>query len=237
MRISEVTSSPSNTGRGNYELWYGNELYDMYASPRFFDSYQEAVKWFTKYSIEWAVQNGYEAGNFRVRHSSDAYQDSTEYYKNLPTPTKQKNNSLSNPEYYQECKEYWADYYGDDRRGTIELHGYIGDVDHLIEKGGYVYRVVFLEKFEDLNKTQLGSHWTVDHDVLEEYIESVAGRSHSKNKDVYVELVAHVPPNNIENLGVDVRGNPEEKEVNIINPKICKYTAQIIGTDKIIPLN
>jgi hypothetical protein len=54
---------------------------------------------------------------------------------------------------------------------------------------------------------------------------------------MYVLLTAETPSNNIDNLSVDVRGNPEEKEVNIINPRACKFTAQIIGTDKVIPLN
>ena len=100
-----------------------------------------------------------------------------------------------------------------------------------------LYRIVFLQKFEDLNRTDLGSHWTVDRDVIDDYIEGVEGRTHSEGKEVYVLLTATTPPNNIDNLSVDVRGNPEEKEVNIINPRACKYTAQILGTKEVIALN
>lgn len=87
-----------------------------------------------------------------------------------------------------------------------------------------------------MNREDLGSHWTTDRDVIDNYIEGT-GRYYSEGKDMYVLLTAKTPPNNIDNLSVDVRGNPEEKEVNIINPRACKFTAQIIGTKETIALN
>ena len=234
MRLSEIETPPSKTGPGYYELFRNGKPADIHENPKFFSSYDEAKAWYTKYRIAWAIENkGAKLEDFTIKRDADTL----DYFKNIQTPTTNKHNRLSDPKYWEDAKEFWSGYYGDSRRGVQELLNYSNEVDYLVEKGGSIYRIVFLEKFEDLNRTDLGSHWTVDHDVISDYIEGVEGRHHSKGKDVYVELTCRTPPNNIDNLSVDVRGNPEEKEVNIINPRACKFTARIIGTDKIIELN
>lgn len=234
MRISEISTPPSKTGPGHYELFYNGKPADIHDSPKFFNSYDEAKEWYTKYRIDYAIKNkGAKLEDFTIIRDADTW----DYYKTLPTPSTNPHNRLSDPKYWEVTKEFWTGYYGDTRRGVYELVNYSNEVDYIVEKGGTIYRIVFLEKFEDLNRTDLGSHWTVDHDVISDYIEGVEGRHHSAGKDVYVELTARTPPNNIDNTSVDVRGNPEEKEVNIINPRLCKFTARIIGTKEVIALN
>lgn len=234
MRISEITTVPSKNGPGYYELFRNGKPADIHDNPKFFKSYDEAKEWYTKYRIDYAIKNnGAKLEDFTIKRDADTW----DYFKTLPTTTTNKHNRLSDPQYWEATKEFWIGYYGDARRGIYELVNYSNEVDAIIADGGTIYRIVFLEKFEDLNRTDLGWHWTVDHDVISDYIEGVEGRHHSAGKDVYVELTCKTPPNNIDNLHVDVRGNPEEKEVNIINPRACKFTARIIGTKEIIALN
>jgi len=234
MRITEIENPPSKTGPGHYELYRNGKIADMHDGAKFFNSYEQAKDWYKKYRIDYAVKN---SGAKAEEYSIVRDEDTRNYFDTMPTPAKQKNNRLIDPEYYKETQKFWTDYYGETRRGTVELHDYSGTVDAIIEHGGTLYRIVFLEKFEDLNREDLGSHWTVDRDVIDDYIEGVEGRTHSAGKSVYVLLKCQTPPNNISNLHVDVRGNPEEKEVNIINPRACKFTAKILGTDKVIALN
>jgi len=234
MRISEIETKPQKTGPGYYELFRNGKPNDMHDNAKFFDSYDEAVDWYKKYRIDYAIKNsGAKPEEFAVVRDSNTW----EYFNTLPSPAKEKNNRLIDPKYFANALKFWTDYYGDSRRGAVEIYDYSNEVDAIIQQGGVLYRIVFLQKFEDLNRTDLGSHWTVDRDVIDDYIEGVEGRTHSEGKDVYVLLTAETPPNNIDNLSVDVRGNPEEKEVNIINPRACKFTAKILGTDKVIPLN
>jgi len=233
MRISEIETTPQKTGPGYYELFRNGKPNDMHDNAKFFDSYDEAKDWYTKYRIDYAIKNsGAKPEEFAVVRDSNTW----EYFKTLPSPAKEKNNRLIDPKYYTEALKFWIDYYGDSRRGAVEIHDYSNEVDAIIQQGGVLYRVVFLQKFEDLNRTDLGAHWTVDRDVIDDYIEGT-GRYYSEGKDMYVLLTAETPPNNIDNLSVDVRGNPEEKEVNIINPRACKYTAQILGSKEVIALN
>ena len=234
MRISEIESKPANTGPGYYELFHNGRPNDLHDNPKFFQSYDEALDWYSKYRIKFRIDNeGAKREEFTIVRDANTW----DYFKTLPTPAKEKNNRLIDPKYYEAAHKFWMEYYGDTRRGTIEIYDYSNEVDAIIKGGGTLYRIVFLQKFEDLNRTELGHHWTVDRDVIDDYIEGVEGRTHSEGKDVYVLLTAETPPNNIENLSVDVRGNPEEKEVNIVNPKICKYTAQILGSSEVIALN
>ena len=235
-KVSEPPK-PATGGPGYYVLFYKDKPHDMYDEPKFFRTYDEAQDWYTKYRIDYSIKNkGTKPEDFSIRLAQDA----ENYYLQLPTPSKNPNNILSDPEYYREALKFWISYWGEgNRKGTLELREYSNDVDTLDSDGGTVYRVVFLRDFSELNREELGWHWTVDYDIAaRDYASGAEGQHHQKGgKNVAVLLTCKTPPNNVTNKTVDVRGNPEEKEVNIINPRICKFTAQVIGTKEVIALN
>ena len=140
--------------------------------------------------------------------------------KELLTESMQSLNKLDDLKYYDECLKSWISYY--DNRGESELEEYKYRVDHLIKNGGKVYRVLFADSPEEITLTDFGHHWTTESYNIDEYLDSLWSNYGAGKKNAYV-VVAIVGPNNITNRGVDVSGNPEEKEVNIINPRQAKY--------------
>lgn len=129
-------------------------------------------------------------------------------------------NVLDDPQYYKKCLDTWTSYY--DNRGESELEEYKYRVDDLIKNGGKVYRVIFADSPEEIRLTDLGHHWTTESYNIDEYLDNLWSNYGSGKKNAYV-VVANVGSNNITNKDVDVSGNPEEKEVNIINPNQAKY--------------
>ena len=133
-------------------------------------------------------------------------------------------NQLDDPKVYQECLDSWRDYYEYEDRALSEIEDYKYVVDRLIQKGGKVYRVIFANSPEEIRMDDLGVHWTIDESNIDAYLDSLWTNYGKGKKNSYV-VVAEVGPNNITNRGVDVAGNPEEKEVNIIRPNEATYQA------------
>lgn len=134
----------------------------------------------------------------------------------------QSYNQLDNDEIYQKCLDSWTDYYDNKEKAHYELDNYKYQVDNLIKNGGKIYRVIFANSPEDIKMSNLGHSWTTDQSNIDDYSDSLWSNYGSGKKNMYV-VVAEVGPNNINNNGVDISGNPEEKEVNIINPNQAKY--------------
>lgn len=140
--------------------------------------------------------------------------------KELLTESAQSLNRLDDPQYYKQCLDAWGSYY--DHRAESELEEYKYRVDHLIKNGGKVYRVLFADSPEEIKLADFGTHWTTESYNIDEYLDNLWTNYGTGKKKAYV-VVAVIGPNNITNRGVDVSGNPEEKEVNIINPGQAKY--------------
>ena len=144
--------------------------------------------------------------------------------KELLNENAQSLNQLDDPKVYQECLDSWRDYYEYEDRTLREIEDYKYVVDRLIQNGGKVYRVIFANSPEEIRMDDLGVHWTIDESNIDAYLDSLWSNYGKGKKNSYV-VVAEVGPNNITNRGVDVAGNPEEKEVNIIRPNEATYQA------------
>ena len=216
MRISEVEDS----GRGFYLPISDRPFtidHSYTKSGEEFDSREEALRFFQT-NPKWKTQ-----------HVIDV--------KKIPTPPPSTNpkNSLSDKKYYDEVLEYWASgVYGDYEKAKQILDNYIWSVDSIYEHGGELHRVIFIDDIAEFNSTDLGKHWTVDPEVIKTYPHTTAasvGGSGKKKHDVLI--TAQVEPHNIENLNVNVLGDWDEFEVNIIDPRRAKYKAQVLGSDRI----
>jgi hypothetical protein len=144
--------------------------------------------------------------------------------KELLKENAQSLNQLDDPKVYQKCLDSWRDYYDYEDRTLREIEDYKYVVDRLIQKGGKVYRVIFANSPEEIRMDDLGVHWTIEESNIDYYIDSLWTHYGNGKKNSYI-IVATVGPNNITNRGVDVAGNPEEKEVNIIRPTEATYEA------------
>ena len=111
----------------------------------------------------------------------------------------------------------FVSFYGDYTEAIWQLNGYISTIDSLHKNGGDVYRLVYTDSIDDINKEDLGLSWTVDVDVIE-LLHSKDWRSMygEGKKEAYV-IKLKTEPKNITVSHVDISGNPEEKEINIIN--------------------
>ena len=124
-----------------------------------------------------------------------------------------KLNKLNDPVEGAETLKAFIAYYETDR-GTENYEYYRDQVNYLNEKGGSIYRLVFADSPDQVRTEKLGNHWTVDQSLMDEYFERFKSY-YAKGSKPYV-IVATVPPNSVSNQDVDVIGNPEEAEVNIV---------------------
>lgn len=122
-------------------------------------------------------------------------------------------NKLHDPKEEEAALEGFQDYFGE-KRGEDEYSDYKWTVDRLIERGGKVYRLVFANSPEEVATDKLGWHWTADPSNIANYERSI-GAYYGRGENPYV-IEAVVPPNSISNESVDIAGNPEEQEVNIV---------------------
>lgn len=110
---------------------------------------------------------------------------------------------------------YWSDYYGSDEKAADELDYYISDLEHKYKHGGSLFRVVFINDESELNLDDLGMSWIMDKWYLDYFIGNHWMYYGKGKKHAYVfEVITE--PNNV-TIPSDLRGNPEEKEVNIID--------------------
>lgn len=125
-------------------------------------------------------------------------------------------NKLDDPKEYARALAGFESYF--DEEGRIELIGYNHAVNKLIKNGGKVYRVIFANSPAEVKqgiKDGLNKHWTWCEAQIFYSIDNLWSNYGSGKDKAYV-LIATVPPNSISNVGVDISGNPEEQEVNIV---------------------
>jgi antitoxin component YwqK of YwqJK toxin-antitoxin module len=131
----------------------------------------------------------------------------------------------------------WVNYYGSDDTANWELESYESEVEDLIENGGNIYRCLFVDDISEVKLNDIGHHWTISRDNVIDVIE-INQQYYGKDKKKTIVIEAYVEPNSITIDGVDVKGNPHEKEVNIIKGKDVKIKQifEYIGR-KFIPIN
>jgi antitoxin component YwqK of YwqJK toxin-antitoxin module len=131
----------------------------------------------------------------------------------------------------------WGNYYGSDDTANWELDSYESEVEDLIENGGNIYRVLFVDNLSKINLKDMGNHWTTSRDNVIDVAE-INQQYYGKNKQKVIVIEGYVEPNSITIEGVDVKGNPHEKEVNIKEGKGVKIKQifEYVGR-KFIPID
>lgn len=115
--------------------------------------------------------------------------------------------------------------FGDANTAKYEADWYIDVLEDLFYKGGEIYRIVFLEKEEDLNADGLGTSWTVDEGCFSRIYQNIIG----ENQGQAYMITAKIPPKfvDVDNSIACFMILPQEAEVNLkCNPsniKITKY--------------
>lgn len=139
-------------------------------------------------------------------------------------------NKLHNKAEYKKALKGFALLHMDDDEGRQHLDHYINTVDSLIQKGGTVYRAVWVLPGTKPNLKEPGQHWTISPESAEEYLDSNAGwgaygdlaNNGQKGKPVAYIISATVGPNSITNKNVLIAEFPEELEVSLVNPSSAK---------------
>jgi antitoxin component YwqK of YwqJK toxin-antitoxin module len=136
-----------------------------------------------------------------------------------------------------EILKSWINYYGSDNTANWELELYESEVEDLIENGGNIYRVLFIDNLSEVNLKDMGNHWTTSRNNVIDVAE-INQQYYGKNKQKVIVIEGYVEPNSITIEGVDIKGNPHEKEVNIINGKDVKIKQifEYVGK-KLIPID
>jgi hypothetical protein len=109
----------------------------------------------------------------------------------------------------------WTDYYGSEEKATDEFNSYISDFNRKFNQGGFVYRIIFVNSIEELNLNDIGQHWTLETYYIDDFIDNL-WMHYGKNKKIAAVIELYTEPNNITPAS-DVVGNPEEKEINLID--------------------
>ena len=91
-------------------------------------------------------------------------------------------------------------------------------VDSLIKNGGSIFRVFFVNDISEIDMDNLGDHWTVGKDFIGDIADNNR-EYYGEGKKLDIVIEAYVEPNSITVDGVDVSGNPHEKEVNVKDGK------------------
>jgi hypothetical protein len=122
---------------------------------------------------------------------------------------------------YWEWPWDWAKDLPDNGTGEYKWEAYLNDIVNLHLKGGYVYRIMFMESIDDIDTTDLGMHWTSSAKNLKDYAENLNMTFNKHNQNSYV-LEARVGPKNIDAKNADLGADPGERELTIKNPKAIK---------------
>jgi len=108
-------------------------------------------------------------------------------------------------------------YYGDFTEDTINNALWtLYDIQQLYDKGGIIYRIIFLNEGEELNEDNLGHHWLPDKGDTDNIVDIWRWRDDMKGTP-YV-ITANTPPKNV-TIADDYFANLEEHEVLVKDPK------------------
>jgi GNAT superfamily N-acetyltransferase len=148
--------------------------------------------------------------------------------------TSQSKNKLDDPAEFEKALKGFEDAYGDPKSALSELNYYKNTVDSLIKKGGSIYRVLFVKSINDINEKNLGNYWTIHSSNIDRYGDNLSDNADEGTQPYVVQ--AKVPPNSISNQGVDISGNPDEEEVNIVaNKDDITYTVHEYSNKRLGP--
>jgi hypothetical protein len=110
----------------------------------------------------------------------------------------------------------WVEYYSSQETGENDYWEYYYAVESLEEKGGKLYRVLFVNDLKEINVKEIGDSWTISKYEVE-IVAETNKMYYGEKKKMSIVVEIETEPHNITIEGVDLIGNPHEKEVNIIN--------------------
>ncbi|NPV12815.1 MAG: hypothetical protein HPY57_13600 [Ignavibacteria bacterium] len=119
-----------------------------------------------------------------------------------------------------------SEFGGDEERAREDFNWFYNILVNL-NKGGYIYRIIFLPDLKYLNKEELGSHWTHDEDKAKDLIRSLKDMIIVDIDDYDIDdyepylITAKIKPNNIDfekSMGSFCK-NYLEEEINVKNQK------------------
>jgi hypothetical protein len=112
-----------------------------------------------------------------------------------------------------------TDIYGDYDKALSEMYEHIMGFEKLDNKGGRLYRLVYVDSVDDINLDDMGKHWTIDYYIIDDLEESGWEEKFGNGKKYPFVLTIDTEPHNVSIDGVDIENCPEEKEVNIVDFK------------------
>ena len=118
-------------------------------------------------------------------------------------------------------------YYGYSDTAKDELDWYISSVDTTFKNGGVIYRGLYANNVDDIKglyplTEDIGQHWTLDYGEAKTLITEILEPHYNEGFNKIFIIEAYTPPKNISITHVDIKGNPEEKEVNVIDFNLLK---------------
>lgn len=144
-------------------------------------------------------------------------------------------NKLDDPKEFANALRGFQQYY-DLEHGASELEYYKSSFDYLNKHGGKIYRVVFANSPEEVRLNDVNEHWTHDSSQIDYYISNLWTYYGKGKKHAFV-IEATVPPMSLSNWGVDLAGNPEEQEVNLVaNQNQVVYKLFVLDRTRLVPV-
>lgn len=115
-------------------------------------------------------------------------------------------------------REKISKHFGEYTDRTIDKALYtLHDIEDLYNKGGYIYRVIWLEKGVKLDVNNLGDHWLSNEGDIDNIVNLFSRRDGLKGEPHYIK--AYTPPKNVI-IPYDYFSNLEENEVLVVNSRI-----------------
>lgn len=109
----------------------------------------------------------------------------------------------------------WSNYYGNQDTAEYKYETFMNEFNMKNLKGGSIFRCIFVDSIEEINKEKIGTHWTLESYYIEDYIDSIK-QYYGRDKKLTIIIEAYTPPNNIK-VCDDLGHHPDEKEINILD--------------------
>ena len=129
------------------------------------------------------------------------------------------------PEKYQEWLKKLTSWFNNSGRAEETLERHLDNIQRLYNEGGILYRLMFLERGETIDKNNLGQHWVADENVLADIRNMLLDTAKAeKDPDYEYTITIKIPPKNINihDSISDFLENPNEEEIYLNNTRNAK---------------
>ena len=125
----------------------------------------------------------------------------------------------------------YLSYYESFTESLWQLSDHLGTANIIWARGGELFRLIYANSEEEINKENLGNHWTISDYEIEGFRDRDWKGMYGGDKKYPFLVTIQTPPNNVSVKDVDIHGNPEEKEINILDDSkiIIKSIVKIKG--------